>query len=132
MIKKSIFIWLLIIPLGILNGALREKILVPLIGAEYALPVSGIILCILIFMVSFIFIPRLGNGTSETYWRMGFLWLVLTLIFETGLGFLMGKTFGEILKAYDITTGNLWLLVVIMTGCMPRLVALARRPEKAA
>jgi hypothetical protein len=121
MIKKSIFIWLSIIPLAILNAGFRERIFTPLIGSKYSLPISGITLCILIFIVSMIFTPKLGKGDPKTYGYMGLLWVSLTLIFETGIGFLMEKTVNEILKAYDITTGNLWLLVVIFIGCAPRL-----------
>lgn len=123
MIKKSIFIWLSIIPLAILNAGLREKVLTPLIGAEYSLPISGITLIIFIFIVTFILLPKLGKGKPKVYWQIGFLWIMLTLIFETCMGVLMGKTFEQIINAYDITNGNLWLLVVIFIGFAPRLVA---------
>jgi len=77
----------------------------------------------LLFLVSFVFIPRIGKGIPKTYWKIGVLWVALTIVFETILGLAMGNTFTELLKAYDVTTGNLWLLVVIFTGIMPWLVA---------
>jgi len=123
MIKKSILIWLSIIPLAILNGALREAFLTPWLGESYAQPASGMILCLLIFIVSLVFIPRIGKGKQQTYWKIGILWIVLTLVFETILGLAMGNSFGELLKAYDITTGNLWLLVVLFIGIAPWLTA---------
>jgi hypothetical protein len=61
MIKKSILIWLLIIPLAILNGGLRMEVLIPWLGESCAEPISGVILCLLIFIVSLIFIPRIGK-----------------------------------------------------------------------
>jgi hypothetical protein len=123
MIKKSILIWLSIIPLAILNGGLRENFLTPWLRENYAQPVSGIILCLLIFIVSFVFIPRIGKGEAKTYWKIGFLWIGLTLVFETLLGLALGGSFGELLQAYDITTGNIWLIVVIFTGIVPWLIA---------
>lgn len=123
MIKKSLLIWLSIIPLAILNAGLREKVLTPLVGAGYSLPISGISLCVLIFFVSLVFVPKLGEGTPRTYWLMGLVWVVLTLIFETGLGFLMGKTLAEVMESYDVRTGNLWLPVVSFIGCAPRLAS---------
>ena len=123
MIRKSILIWLLISILAILNAGLREKILNPSIGPTYALLASGIILIVLIFIVSFLLIPKLGKGTSKTYWLIGALWVILTIAFETGVNFIVGNNSSEIVKAYDITTGNLWLLVVMSIGCLPRLVA---------
>ncbi|MDR0333629.1 MAG: hypothetical protein LBI15_09215 [Dysgonamonadaceae bacterium] len=127
MIKKSILIWLPIIPLAILNGGLRDMFLTPWLGESYSRPISGFILCLLIFVVSLIFIPRIGKGEEKTYWKIGVLWIVLTIIVEMILGLIMGISFREMLKAYDITTGNLWLIVVLFMGITPWLVAKIRR-----
>jgi hypothetical protein len=126
-IKKSMLIWLSIIPLAFLNGALREFFIEPLTGIKYANLISSIILCILIFIVTLVFIPRLGRGTSKTYFSIGVLWLVSTVLFETILGLLMGMTFAEIIIAYNIATGNFWLIVVIFIGVVPFLVAKIKR-----
>ena len=123
MVKKSILIWISIIPLAILNGGFRELFLTPRLGESYAQPISGIILFLFLFFVSFVFIPRLGKGNAKTYWKIGGLWVIMTIIFEIILGLAMGDTLTELLKAYDITTGNLWLLVVLFTGVLPWLVA---------
>ena len=123
MIKKSILIWSLIIPLAILNGALREGLIEPILGEKYANPISCLILCILIFIVSFIFIPKLGNGMKVVYIKIGILWVLLTIIFETILGLFMGNTIKEIIMAYNILTGNFWLIVVIFIGFIPLLIA---------
>ena len=127
MLKKSILIWLSIIPLAILNGAFREKFLVSWLGENFSEPVSGVILCLLIFVVSLIFIPQLGKGEPKTYWKIGILWIALTIVFETIFGLAIGKTFDELLKAYDITTGNLWLIVVLFIGIAPFLAAKIKR-----
>ena len=123
MLKKSVLIWLSIIPLAILNGGLREKLLINWLGESYAEPVSGIILCLLIFIVSLVFIPRIGKGESTIYLKMGILWIILTIIFETTFGLATGNSFSELMKAYDITTGNLWLIVVVVIGISPLLIA---------
>ena len=130
MIKKSILIWLSIIPLAILNGAFREVFLTPRLGESYAQPVSGTILLLLLFSVSFLFIPRIGKGASKTYWKIGGLWVIMTIVLETILGLAMGDTLTEWLQAYDVTTGNLWLLVVLFTGVTPWLVAKIKKNNK--
>ena len=127
MIKKSVLIWLAIIPLAVLNGFLREEVIVPLIGLKYALPVSGMALCLLIFLVTLTFLPRIGKGNGKTYRNIGIVWVILTVVFEFAMGLFAGYTFGELLNAYDITTGNLWLLVVVFTGAAPWLVAKLKR-----
>ena len=123
MLKKSILIWVSLLPLAILNGGFRELYLITLVPENYAEPISGIILCLLIFLVSYIFIPRIGKGNSETYLKMGVLWVTLTIVFETMLGLAMGSTLTELLQAYDVRTGNLWLLVVLFMGITPWTVA---------
>jgi hypothetical protein len=127
MALKSMLIWATIIPLAILNGGLREGFLEPHLGSKYAQPLSCVILCVLIFIIAFIFIPRLGKGVSKIYLKIGLLWVLATVIFETALGFLMGNTLNEILSAYNIMTGNLWLLVVVFTGFAPIIAAKIKR-----
>ncbi len=126
MLIKSLLIWLSIIPLAILNGLLREKVIIPLVGVEDGLPISAILLCLLILIISLIFIPRIGIGMEKTYWQIGLLWLLLTVTFETVFGLLQGDTILELVKTYDITSGNLWLLVVLSTGIAPWLAAKTR------
>ena len=127
MLLKSMLIWISIIPLAILNGGLRQKILEPSFGEQIAEPISCLILCTLIFIVSLIFIPRLGKGNTRTYLTMGIIWILLTIVFETIFGLFMGNTFKEIINTYNITTGNLWLIVVVFIGIAPFLVAKIKR-----
>jgi hypothetical protein len=114
-------IWLGIVPLAILNGALREGILDPLMGSKLANPVSCAILCLLIYIVSIIYVPRLGKGSKGVYIKIGLLWVFATIIFETVLSLLMGMFFKDIITAYNVVTGNYWLLVVVFIGFAPTL-----------
>ena len=125
--KKSILIWVLFIPLAILNGALRESFLIPRIGESGAELVSALILCSLIFIITLILIPRIGKVEEKTYWKIGALWVVLTVVFETVLGLAMGYSFSEVLSAYNIMAGNLWLLVVLFIGIAPWTAAKLRK-----
>ncbi|WP_052299072.1 hypothetical protein [Thermodesulfatator indicus] len=60
-ILKAAGIWLVIVLIAIVNGIFREKVLTPLLGSDLALPISGISLAMLVFVVSFIFIPLLAR-----------------------------------------------------------------------
>ena len=123
MIKKSILVWLLIIPLAILNGGFRQYVLDPFFGVKAANPISCLILCCLAFIVSSIFIPRLGIGSSIIYIKMGLLWVLLTIVFETILSLFEKMTLKEILNSYNIVTGNFWIIVVLFIGFLPWVVA---------
>jgi hypothetical protein len=127
MIKKSLLIWLAIIPLAILNGGLREMVLNPLMGEKYGLPISAISLCLIVFVLCWFCIPRIGRGATKTYWVIGLWWMLLTVLFETCFGLLTDDTFAELVKAYDITTCNFWLLCVLFTGIAPWLSAKTRK-----
>lgn len=122
LIGKSLLIWVGIIPLAILNGGIREYILYPFLGT-LSLPFSGILLCLMIFYLCFVFIPRLGQGTPQIYILIGLLWLLLTVSFEFLFGLLNGESIQNLLLAYNIFTGNLWLLVLLFTTVAPYLCA---------
>ncbi|MCL2565320.1 MAG: hypothetical protein FWE24_05850 [Defluviitaleaceae bacterium] len=125
-IMKSLLVWLLILPFAILNGGLRNEVIEPMFG-WVAEPISGIILCTFIFLLCLFLIPRLGNGNKKTYIVMGCIWIMLTIVIEFIIGFIEGNTFNELLAAYDITTGNLWVLVLIITAVSPYLSAKIKR-----
>lgn len=122
-IIKSLLIWLLIIPLAIINGGLRDEIIAPIFGSNIALPLSGLILCSLILLITIFVIPKLIRVTPNTYWLIGIMWFLLTFIFESVFALGMGKTMEEVLSAYDISTGNLWIVVLIFTAIAPWLGA---------
>ena len=125
-VRKSILIWLAIIPLAIINGGLRDKILEPLIGS-YALPASGIMLCAMIFIITWALLPRLGIGSQKTYIMTGLMWVLLTVFFEFCMGILVsGLPWSKLMDAYNITTGNLWVIVLAFTGLSPWITAKLR------
>lgn len=127
-IMKSLIIWICFIPAAILNGGLREYVLVPVIGQKWALPVSGIILSGLIFLITWFMLPRLIKDNIRTErWLMGIVWALLTAIFEFVAGLSGGNNIQELLAAYNPLTGNLWLLVLVTTFFAPVMESSMRR-----
>ena len=125
---KSFIVWICFIPVAILNGGLREYVLVRLVGEETALPVSGILLGIFIFLVTWLMLPRLAKGCGmKDCLAMGICWASLTIAFETAAGIAGGSTVTEILAAYNPLTGNLWVLVLVTTMLSPVLLKVLRR-----
>jgi len=127
LILKSILIWILMIPFAILNGGLRIYITEPLLGENIALPLSGIILSIVIVLLAYFLLPKLGKGKSIEYIFIGLLWFTLTNLFDLIIFFIEGVPIIEFFKAFDVTTGNLWLLVVIVCLISPIIVAKSRK-----
>ena len=120
---KSLIIWFCFIPVAILNGGLREYVLAKAIGEEWALPVSGIILSVCIFLITWLLLPRMIKAfTSKDGWLIGIGWALLTIVFEFAAGLAGGSTVSELLAAYNPLSGNLWLLVLLTTLLSPVIV----------
>ena len=118
---QAILIWILIIPLAILNGGLRENVLNKL--GDIALPLSGIILSICIFVVAFVLIPKIKHCNKGDYLIFGLLWFILTNIFDLLMYLSEGGGFFDLLNSYNFLSGNLWILVVFTAFVAPMLVA---------
>ncbi|MBQ8326847.1 MAG: hypothetical protein IJX86_07210 [Lachnospiraceae bacterium] len=121
---QAIGVWVCIIPIAILNGGLRENVLVKL--GQIAQPLSGIILSICIFAVALCLIPKIQNCKTRDYWFFGIIWFVLTNLFDLTMILKSGGSFSDLLKAYNFLSGNTWILVVLTALIAPGIVAKIR------
>ena len=121
--KKYVYaflIWVMIIPIAILNGGLREYVLVKL--GNLALPLSGIILSLCIFVVAYLLVPKIKNCTKKDYIFFGVMWFILTNLFDLIVYINAGVGFAGLVQSYNILTGNTWLLVVLTALFSPVIV----------
>lgn len=122
-ILKSLLVWVCFIPAAILNGGLREYVLVGAVGEKWALPLSGIILSACIFLITWLLLPRTVKALpAKDSMLIGICWVFLTIAFEFVSGLAGGSTMTELLAAYNPLTGNLWLLVLAATLLSPAAV----------
>jgi hypothetical protein len=121
---KAFALWSAILLLAVLNGALRERALIPALGPFGAFIASGTILSGCVFTVAFLGAPWYGRQPSVQWLRVGLFWLLLTLVFEFGFGrFVQHKPWAELLQAYTFKGGNVWPLVLIAALVSPWLAA---------
>ena len=121
--KKYVFaflIWVMIIPIAILNGGFRKYVLVNL--GVLARPLSGIILSVCIFIVAYLLVPKIKNCVKRDYIIFGIMWFILTNLFDLSSYIKAGDGFAGLLQSYNIFTGNLWLLVVLSALFSPIIV----------
>ena len=121
--KKYVFaflIWVMIIPIAILNGGFREYVLVKFGGL--ARPLSGIILSVCIFIVAYLLVPKIKNCVKRDYIFFGVMWFILTSLFDLSAYIKEGEGFAGLLQSYNIFTGNTWLLVVLTALFAPTIV----------
>lgn len=107
----AILIWIMIIPIAILNGGFREYVLVKL--GIMARPLSGIILSVCIFAVAYLLVPKIKNCVKRDYIIFGVIWFILTNLFDLVAYIKDGGGFVDLLQSYNILTGNTWLIVVL-------------------
>ena len=124
---KAVAVWVAILVCAILNGALREGILLRVLGKPVATLVSGALLAGIVLAIALLAVPWFGRLAASRYAYVGALWLLLTLAFEFSFGRLVQhQTWRELLEAYTFRHGNIWPLVLFITAVAPLLAARIR------
>lgn len=120
---KILVIWLVILLFAILNGGFREFVLTPNIGLTNSLIISGLLLSVVIFVITYIVLSWLNSRKSSFLLLVGVIWLSLTIAFEFTFGLAQGKTLASLLEAYMFKDGNIWPIVLVVITFSPRLAA---------
>jgi hypothetical protein len=125
---KALSLWVAILLLAIINGVLRENLLIPELGRVAGLLTSGLVLSGCIFLVALLAAHWYGPLSPSRYWAIGGLWLLLTLGFEFSFGRLVQhKEWADLLEAYTFRNGNIWPIVLVFVLISPWLTARLRR-----
>ena len=120
---KSFLVWLCFIPAAILNGGFREYVLIKYLDTALATAISGILLCILILLITWLLLPRLVTLNNKESCITGIIWMILTILFEFTSGIGTGVPMKELIAAYNPLSGNLWILVVLTTMLAPTIIS---------
>jgi hypothetical protein len=124
MMRRSLVVWLGLVVLAVVNGAIREALIAPRLGERAAHVASTITLCAAIVVVTWLVINWIAPATTAAAWVVGSTWLVLTLAFELLAGhYLFGASWQRLLGDYDVLSGRVWILVPLTTWLAPWLAA---------
>src|SRR5262245_16687602 len=96
---KAVLVWAAILFVAILNGALRDTVLVHILGPSTARALSGVILCVCIVAAATLATSWLGPLAQSSRWLIGALWLVLTILFELTVGYAQHASWQQVLGA---------------------------------
>jgi hypothetical protein len=128
MIGRTLAIWLGILLLANLNGAIREVWLIPTLGQTAGRALSTLVLSALVLVVTWLAIGWIRPATPQDALIIGMLWLALTLAFEFLVGhYVFRKPWGELTQDYDVTRGRIWPLVLVMVLFAPLWAARIRK-----
>jgi hypothetical protein len=129
MITRAILIWLGLLAVAIVNGALREAVLVPWLGRGVAQAASTVLLSGCIAAAAWLAVPWIAPRSMEEARAIGVGWVTLTLAFEfLGGHFLFGKSWTELTADYNLMAGRIWVMVLVVTLVAP-VVTFARRGQ---
>ena len=119
-ILKSVLVWLVFILAESLNGAARIFWLIPLLGDRFAHQISFVIGSLLILTIATLFIRWLKAEKSWQLLSIGLAWLLLTVLFEIGLGrFVFAYSWEQIAADYNLLQGGLMPIGLVLLVLSP-------------
>jgi len=123
-LRRTLAVWLLILPLMVANGILRETALVGLLGRRGADLASAVLGIAIILAVTRPFLRRSTSRSRGSLARVSAIWLVLTVAFEFLFGhYVDGKSWSELTANYQVWNGALWPFVLAALVASPFLWA---------
>ena len=120
-LKPSLLTWLVLAVVMFANGTVRVLVLQPRLGESLARQVATLSGIALVLLVTFFFVRRLERPSPGDLVKVGGLWLVLTLLFEFGMGWVSGASLETMLADYDLRQGRLWPLALLVIFAAPWL-----------
>jgi len=125
---RAFLVWLLIVVAESAQGALRVLLVSP--EAEFAVrQLSVFAAALVIFAITWVCLRWMRLRSAAEALGVGGLWVGLTLLFEVGLGRLMGLGWDRILADYDVVHGGLMPLGLVAMALTPWLVRRLQAPR---
>lgn len=131
LIRRGIVTWLLLIPMAIANGILREYVITPAIGAQAGHVLSTMIFVVIVFAAAFTLMAGsdAAVGKKEAVF-IGVMWVTLTVLFEFGFGhYVIGHPWERLLADYNLAAGRVWVFVLLAELVAPLLLLRATGRE---
>jgi hypothetical protein len=127
MIWRALGVWLFILLLANVNGAVREFWIVPALGPTAGRAISSVVLSLLVLLLTWITVDWIQPATRRDALKVGVFWVGLTLAFEFLVGhYLFRKPWAALLEDYDLSRGRIWILVLVVVLLAPLWTARLR------
>ena len=127
MVRRALVVWLLMLLAASANGAVRESLLIPIMGDVAGRALSTLMLSIIVVLLTWLTIQWIHPSGRRDSWIIGGLWVVLTLAFEfVGGHFLFGTQWSQLLEDYNVLRGRIWIVTLVTIAVAPRACARGR------
>ena len=127
--RRAVLVWMLIILVETLHGAVREIFIAPRIGDLHARQVGVLIGSLIIFGIACLTTRWIGTRTRGASLGVGILWVILTLTFEIVFGRISGASWDRISSDYNPASGGFMLFGLAFMCVAPLLAARLRNGD---
>ena len=111
--KQVSLYWFYMLVIAFANGTIRQLVVTPLVGDAVAHIIACAIGCTAFFFLIRRFVRRnLPQLTMQRSWTIGAVWLVVTVIFEFGMGLSARRSWEFMLHDYNLLAGRFWILIL--------------------
>lgn len=129
-VLSALGIWLLLLVVAVIAGALRESLLTPRLGEQAAHVVGTLAVAVVMAAIITVYIRRGPVLPPAGRWAIGIFWLVLTVCFEFLFGhYVAGHPWERLLADYNLLAGRLWVLILATLLFTPVLAGRSQRGE---
>lgn len=123
---RAIAVWLLIIVVETINGILRQLFIIPLIGDLPARQLGVFVGSLCILLIAWASYGWVGARNFIDQMIVGFIWVLLMVIFEISLGLGLGYSFSRIASDYNLLEGGFMLFGLLILLFAPFLASRVR------
>lgn len=122
--------WFVMLVVAVANGAVRDLTYGRRMGELAAQQLSTLIGCTLLGVVMWLFVRLYPLSSAGQAWRLGLLWMSLTVAFEfLFFHYVGGRSWAELLANYNVLAGRVWVFVLVWVAVAPYVFfVLQRRP----
>jgi hypothetical protein len=122
-LRRWLIAWVGAPVLAIVNGAIRELVYKEQVGESTADQISVAPLIALLALYFWVLQRRWPLATTREALSMGAAWAAVSVLFEFGFGhYVEGDSWADLLRTYDVTAENLWILIPLWIAAGPAVV----------
>ena len=129
-LRRWLIAWVGAPVLAVVNGAIRELVYKDQVGASTADQISVAPLIALLGLYFWVLQRRWPLATRREALSIGAVWAAMSVLFEFEFGhYVEGDSWADLFRTYDVTAGNLWILIPLSIAAGPvtvRAIAVGR------
>ena len=121
--RRWLIAWVGAPVLAIVNGAIRELVYKEQVGETTADQISVAPLIALLALYFWVLQRRWPLATRRDAVAVGAAWAAMAVAFEFGFGHYVERdSWADLFRTYDVTSGNLWILIPLWIAVGPAVV----------